>query len=659
LIKIAQSVLREFGFRIASGARMAGTWKFRVRGRGEVNHDPVEGEFFTPDGLSGSLVREAVQNSLDAKTDGSIEPVQVRFALSKSQPSESLQAAISERYTLGLSPHLDAFSISNFPRLQSDPFDYLVVEDFGTRGLNGDPRQESDDDDLTAPKNDFYYFWRNVGRSRKGETDRGRWGLGKTVFPASSRINSFFGLTVRQDGRRLLMGESVLKIHKAQDGAGRHDPYGFFGSFDNDLPMPVEDSTFIAKFCEDFRLKRAEQPGLSIVVPFPRRDEINISEIVRSAIVHYFYPIITGRLKIRVEGDGTNLVLDSVTIETATRELDWTGSGNNRDKLLHLFDLSRWAMSRSSDSFVALRSPGQESAVPKWEEAIFPPETLSTLRRQFDAGERIALLVPVSVERKNQLIQQSYFSVFVMRDSRIDKGEDHYIRQGITVSKINMLQNKGARGLVVIDDKALTTLLGDAENPAHTDWQERATRIRENYVSGASRIRFVKNSLRFIVDLLTQRTAGRDEDLLKDLFYVEIPPDEPTSPKPKQRKNQKGDSNDEVQDIPDPQFSAFTVQKVAGGFCITGNPEAPENIGSVRIEVAYEVRSGNAFRHYDLFDFELNRAPFRISAEGASYEAGRNCLQVAVQRKDFSIEVKGFDPKRNIRIKAVVERNPG
>lgn len=635
---------------------MSAAWKFRVRGRGEVNHDPVEGEFFTPDGLSGSLVREAVQNSLDAKIDGSNEPVQVRFALSKSQPSESLQAAESERYMRELSPHLDAFSNSSFPRLAADALDFLVIEDFGTRGLTGDPRQESDDDDPTAPKNDFYYFWRNVGRSRKGETDRGRWGLGKTVFPASSRINSFFGLTVRRDGLRLLMGESVLKIHKTAGNAGRHDPYGFFASFDDDLPLPVQDDAFIRKFCEDFRLRRADQTGLSIVVPFPRRDEINISEIVRSAIVHYFYPILAGSLIIRVEGDATNLVLDSASIETATRELDWMGSGTNRDKLLHLFDLSRWAISRSATDFVNLRSP-QVNAIPKWEEAIFPPNVLSQLRQQYDSGERIALQVPISVERKNQSVQQSHFSVFLMRDSRIDKGEDHYIRQGITVSKINMLQNKGARGLVVIDERALTTLLGDAENPAHTDWQERATRIRENYVSGASRVRFVKNSLRFIVDLLTQRTAGRDEDLLKDLFYVEAPPDEPTSPRPKQQKKQKGETNDQVEDIPEAQVNAFAVQKVAGGFCVTGNPESSMDVGAIRIEVAYEVRSGNAFRQYDLFDFELNRPPFRISAEGASCEAGRNCLQVTVQRKDFEIEVRGFDPKRDIRIKAVAERN--
>ena len=92
---------------------------------------------------------------------------------------------------------------------------YILIEDYGTRGLQGDISQYDDlDDDFK--KNDFYYFWRNIGRTRKEATDLGRWGLGKTVFQAASRINSFFGITVRNDDdRMLLMGQSVLKIHKA------------------------------------------------------------------------------------------------------------------------------------------------------------------------------------------------------------------------------------------------------------------------------------------------------------------------------------------------------------------------------------------------------------------------------------------------------------
>jgi len=77
-------------------------------------------------------------------------------------------------------------------------------------------------------KNDFFYFWRNIGRAVEGATARGRWGVGKTVFQAASRINSFYGLTIRRGNPgKLLMGQSVLKIHWC-DGS-KHGPYGYYG----------------------------------------------------------------------------------------------------------------------------------------------------------------------------------------------------------------------------------------------------------------------------------------------------------------------------------------------------------------------------------------------------------------------------------------------
>ena len=42
------------------------SWHFREMGRGEVNVDPVHDEFFKAQDLTDALVREAVQNSLDA-----------------------------------------------------------------------------------------------------------------------------------------------------------------------------------------------------------------------------------------------------------------------------------------------------------------------------------------------------------------------------------------------------------------------------------------------------------------------------------------------------------------------------------------------------------------------------------------------------------------
>ena len=62
------------------GPRKIPAWRFREMHPGEMNVDPIEGEFFNTEAiasLSNALVREAIQNSLDASVGKG--PVTVRF----------------------------------------------------------------------------------------------------------------------------------------------------------------------------------------------------------------------------------------------------------------------------------------------------------------------------------------------------------------------------------------------------------------------------------------------------------------------------------------------------------------------------------------------------------------------------------------------------
>ena len=56
-------------------------WRFRRMQPGEINVDPIEGEFFSTEALGSitdALVRESIQNSLDA--DDGNGPVTVFFS---------------------------------------------------------------------------------------------------------------------------------------------------------------------------------------------------------------------------------------------------------------------------------------------------------------------------------------------------------------------------------------------------------------------------------------------------------------------------------------------------------------------------------------------------------------------------------------------------
>src|SRR6185503_13954178 len=99
----------------------------------------------------------------------------------------------------------------------------------------------------------------------------------------------------------------------------------------------------------------------------------------------------------------------------------------------------------------------------------------------------------------------------------------HFIRRGITIPEVRSNGDKPARALIVVDDHQLSTFLGDAENPAHSDWSERADKIRTLYDHGAWTLRFVKHSASFLASLLARPPAGRERDFLADLFSIEIP----------------------------------------------------------------------------------------------------------------------------------------
>ncbi len=200
------------------------SWHFSKVNPRFKNREATQGEFFANDTELRAFIREAIQNSLDAKRPGFRGPVAIRIYLSGQKgalPSEN-----AKRYFRGGWDHFHAegSGLRDVPQ-REDACSFIAYEDSGTTGLTGDVEQYHE---VEGVRNPFYYFFRAEGQSNKLETGRGRWGLGKFVFPRSSRLRSFFGLTVRHDDRRkLLVGQSILRSHHV-DGKS-YTPDGWFG----------------------------------------------------------------------------------------------------------------------------------------------------------------------------------------------------------------------------------------------------------------------------------------------------------------------------------------------------------------------------------------------------------------------------------------------
>jgi hypothetical protein len=603
-------------------------WVFNTRHDFGVETDPTQGEFFVNNEIdrSSAIVRETIQNSLDARRDDAT--VEVRFSFHEG--ALFLGQTLLRDYLTDLIPHLSVCGLDldgidlNEPR-------FLVVEDFGTHGLRGNP--------TTKDPTDFYYFWHVVGRSGKGDAKAGRWGLGKTVFPNSSQISAFFGYTIRSDDHRhYLLGQTCLKTHSLNGTT--YLPYAFYqSSGPRQFELPFEDSARLAKFRSDFRLTRQEENGLSLVVPFPYR-ELNENSLIEAAVEHYFFPILAGTLVVRI-GDRR---IDRTTILPLATQLQ---SRKLRDieKALKFADELQTLTPAAVQS---IEFPGRLNAsAGRIPSEAFAPDTIARLRQEFHAEKIIAVRVPVNLTPKTGPAEPSYLTIYLKRDPTLMRGHDFYLRGGITLSGQNVFGSRPAFGLLLADDMPVCRFLGDAENPAHTLWNPRSTRIAAKYRNARDTVMFIREAMVSLLDTLTQVSEEEDRTALSEIFFTPKKTD-------RQEKSHETGPPGEITGLDEVALPKFSVWPVSGGFSLKGGPglKADDLPLSLTVLTAYEIRSGNPFKKYNPCDYRLEEPPIRIVNSGVTdlCPSGQRVDFIATST-DFHLEVSGFDLRRDLKLK--------
>jgi len=625
-------------------------WYFRPKVKGENNREPIYGEFFATDAISDpgmALVREGIQNSLDAGRPG--EKVMVRIYLSgdTNHPKATKVARYFDRAWEHVNAKDNGLHPDEVPS-EDDACTFLAFEDFGTRGLEGDPAEAFRNKD--GKKNHFYHFFRAEGQSDKESSDRGSWGVGKQVFPRSSRVSGLFGVTVRADDRkRLLMGRLVLKSHWVDDDYCQD---GYFGVVPgphqgDDLVMPVDDTVEIESFCTLFGLQRGNDPGLSIVVPWP---DALISEkaLVKAVLADYFYPILDGTLEVLVETPGVETLLDNHSIIEEASKLGSELSGD----LPPFLELANWARQVPADAKTTIAMSEADRGW-NWSANLISPEHTELLRESFYRGDNIAIRVPVIVRKKRDEPEESFFDVYLVRDESDQTGRPKFIREGVIISKVDSPKTRGVRALIIVDDLPLAAFLRDAENPSHTEWQHEGSNFRGKYKSGKGDLNFVKRSVHEIVRIITEGEREEDPTLLIDMFSLPAPPEE-DSVKTKARKGGKK-TTEPPPPPPPPKPRRFRVEKTRGGFAILPGETGTTAPAFIDVHVAYDVRRGNPIKRYNPADFDLTKQPIRFDPEPRGVdikECIENRILIAITEPEFSLHVAGFDERRDLYIRA-------
>jgi hypothetical protein len=632
-------------------------WKFAIRSEAAVQTDPFEEEFFIgpsdnelDDGHVASLVRESVQNAIDARVGS--EPVRVTFALH----AEKFGKTAALAYLAGLEPHLAALTPPvPWPSTgKNDSIRWLVYEDFHTTGLCGDPAIVDDPPPGHSQREDFYWFWRNVGRSAKTGEKLGRWGLGKTVFPSSSNINCIIGLTRRSDDERLLlMGQAVLRNHTIR--GKRHLPYGLLcdPATHGPTPMPFEGEEAASEVSRAFRLRRNGETGLSLVVPFVR-DGITAEAIARSVCIHFFVRILRGELVVEtIDERGGRIEITANSIDDVVRELRWEISDGQRRVSPPPLELARVALHRIATGAVdATLHPAGASGTAAWNRDILPRAVAEPLAKALSAEDgRILVKVPLVLERAAGDRVETHFHVAIRR--RPDgKGEGWYIRDGMTITAVNRKKPSSGdyEGLLLASDPVISGFLGDAEGPAHVEWSKEEKRLSRNWRTFARRLGFVTNGIVYLADLLRENQPKTAPLALAKVFSVRLPakPEGPTSP-----------TVDKPEEIPS-RKDWYAIGPKGHGFTIRSVPNVPRPpVNNLRVTFAYDVSSGDPFRIWSPFDFELRlgqASTLKLKGTGlkAKLLSGNEVLLTDLEEA-FSFSVEGFDGARDVVVRTEVD----
>jgi len=599
-------------------------WRFRTIEPGEPERNPRESEFFRLTEPDEAVIREFVQNSLDARRQ---ETAVVRVYSGSAEWHEVYP------FLETLEPHLKGCGLS-LP--SKEKVGFLTLEDYGTTGLDGE---------ITRSDSNFYNFWWREGISAKAGVSGGRWGLGKTTFHLASKIKAFWGLTIREnDTRSLLMGKSLLKSHQLNS-----EIFGYAGYYCGDRFTPVDDINTIMKFKEMFHIRRINEPGLSIVIPFPL-DYISYDGMKRSLLAHYFYAILAGKIKVEIgRSDSNELIINKDNLIQHVNSLSWKGTNwENVD----LESLMKFVVSAIENRDRCVSINIAIPADPEINEDSFPE--LESLRQRFRMGDNCHFKIPLEIHTANDSAGlKTFINLHLQKLPLIDSCQEFFVRSGILISDIRTLGRRPIFSLLEVEDEPVARFLGDSETPAHTNWNERTEGFKEKYENGVRLLRFIKKSALKIVTMLDEPPVERQAEYLRDIFSIAL------NKKVKGNGQNKSGEVKCVGEILPGKEPLFDIRLIHSGFIVSLNSKK-ENISfpvTAIIKVAYDSRRGNPFSQYEKFDFDVSKDPIKIKCRDCDLRNYReNIIEIDIKERGFMLSVVGFDSDRDlvIDIKEVV-----
>lgn len=638
-------------------------WKFNEKRRDTIDIN-AEGfkEFFRD---SASLVRETLQNALDAHEDLK-EPVRVRFEFKRGDSATKL-GAIRHYFTKLVDHKSEATRIAGSDDTRVP---ILIIEDFATCGLtrSGDGGTEQDR---------FDSFWRKFGKSEKTAGRRGRFGMGKLVFPAASDERLFFGLSASRDGTSLL-GLAFDCVEKI--GGREYDDYGFFrhsGYPDTIEPATMRDSAGdINAFHRLFGLSRridGSEKGLSIVVPWVS-DEYDWKSVVKHVSSEFFQAVVDGKLEVDVVGEGRSVKIEKGSIENHVR--NHFAGGTEADRLSARLQLAEKVegVRRICRGSVDAEEPAPDEKIDVridrrgWETEPSGEKVLDRIERKLRENSIAAFRCLFKVHFKRKGTQSADYGSAIVVVERVDDPEMSgvaYVRCGMVVANEKKRVPLGGLSVLFVVDQygpmdgsgnILAELLGDMENPAHTEWtvprQRSGVQASTEWISPSP----VLDLIFQLPAILRSRLCKIDEKPDVHLLSKFFPKPAEAGPKRSKSKKHKPSSRETPEvnppEVPKLQRTPSAIEIVPLGedraFKLRRSQKCRQTPTKFSVKMAYDNGTPDPFAAWDENDFDLfeTQSNIRVVVTHAEWRpVGGNRFEVFPKSAEFTVHVSGFDSR--------------
>jgi hypothetical protein len=641
------------------------SWIGTIKQANSVENEPQSENFFTNTDVLTSqsvLVRESIQNAIDAKSSKSVDPVKVTFRLGRAS------SAVAAKYFGDLYPRYKAALPEVDIDFSSQPCNFLAIEDFRTTGLTGPTFSEKPVGNRTS----FWYFAWATGTSNKNAGTRGKNGVGKIVFPRSSDLKTQLVLTVRDEISEgfLIFGNSLLKFHDYK--STRWQPECRWMEIDNSgNHVPFKDEATARDFISDWSLTRsASDSGTSIVIPFIS-EGFSAEKLIQCIVQDYFLPILDKTIECEViDKDGRVAKINAQTIDSHLTDLDedlLTRSSKSKSELLALCNLYRKSLNGDVTK-VAIDLTSSKDRRNSWPSDLLAEKERETIKAGLESGViysfEVKVLLPESKKNPKDKISDVY--TVLLAESKGTSTNPTFAREGILIpsSGTSAGKMKDLLALVVINSGALADVLGLAEGPAHDRWSAEEAKFKAALVKshGEQLIRVIKDA-----PVKLARALKLAPDQLEKSHYSKWFPDmgdvgrqesEPVPNRVGTSKVAKKTKTRKPRNVTPAKLQPLEFTKDGSGFIAEKNPEITTSIigKKIRLKAGYSITIGESPIALNSDDFEIKDLFDAGSTSGiSSVRFDQNHLVFTVKSDTFKIKCQGFDFYRDLALGAEYE----